>query len=319
MFCSNCGKPINDGAEFCPFCGNATSYAKPAIDTNHQAPIQNIASDNITLNASKNEKFWKFIWCDLLYILIILELFLWFTYMLSSPEFNFFSISPIFAVLLNIVTLVLWNKNINKPALILLIVDMFALPVLLAIPGMVLFVLNGYCLVRVLKEVKGQFHNPYTSKDFVIELTKIKKAHMILVIAAFVIFIISTFLPAYRYTGSIGNASTYADTVSLLECFGGEDGTWIYPLPFFSMLICLLYLRKSNIAYVLPLLVNMFFLGKLVYILNTGISVQNFTIGDAVVASAGKHGGLGFYLLIISLLCDLAAIVVLFFKDKKRN
>lgn len=142
MFCPKCGKPINDGAEFCPFCGSATSHAKSTTGADNSSMAQNSTPVQSSVSSSKNKKFWEFIWCDSLYILIFLEIIVFGVLGTLGTE-AVLSVTPVtvLTVLLNIVTLVLWKANKNKPALILLIVDMVA-PILRFIATMLFFTIH---------------------------------------------------------------------------------------------------------------------------------------------------------------------------------
>lgn len=191
---------------------------------------------------------------------------------------------------------------------------------LCALPELALIILYGYCLFKVIKDFKGQLANPYTKKDFTVEFNSIKKTQMFLVLSSLITLIISLMSPAYRYAGNIGNYSNYADTVSLFDYLESlqESSMFFLFLMFICLVLCVIYLRLSRMAYYFPLVAYMILNAILIYAVHSNIKVGNLTIGDAVVASAGKHGGLGYYLLIASLLCSVATIVVLLFRNKKR-
>ena len=67
MFCKNCGKEVNDGAKFCPFCGSAPSgdVVTPTNNVNTYSPMP---QKNTHMANSKSMSFEKV--CALIILLV---------------------------------------------------------------------------------------------------------------------------------------------------------------------------------------------------------------------------------------------------------
>ena len=132
MFCKKCGKTLNDSAEFCPFCGEKVISPTPAV--NNPNPIfQN--SSVYSSSDAKSLGFWRFIWCDFLYILIYYVICISVVGIVVSSSAGSL-VGGILGLLSVIATIMMWKANRIKPALIMLLIS---LGLVIVFPLLVLF------------------------------------------------------------------------------------------------------------------------------------------------------------------------------------
>lgn len=125
MFCKKCGKTLNDSAEFCPFCGEkvaASSVSSMPPSSNSYSAIPNGAPQTSTID--KKQSFWKFIWCDYLYILLYLSICVSVLVFSVSKNMGGILLTSALSVLSIIGTIITWKTNQAKRALVMLLASL---------------------------------------------------------------------------------------------------------------------------------------------------------------------------------------------------
>ncbi len=116
MFCKKCGNQLNEGAAFCPCCGEKVVLTQQAQTSVTPTPVQAAVQP---ATSSDETRFWKFIWRDglflLSYISCLLQIFYGFAGVIGLG---------FIPILLLVITIVLRRSGIHKPALIFLVVTM---------------------------------------------------------------------------------------------------------------------------------------------------------------------------------------------------
>lgn len=176
---------------------------------------------------------------------------------------------------------------------------------------LVIAIPHCYCLINVIKDFKNQLSNPHTSHDFFIEFTGIQKLQMLFCLISLVLLAIAMISPAYRYEAVVGSLDS--NTTVAQEA----DNTGIVIFLFANIIISILYLRLTRMAYYFPLAIYI-----ILEIVCVAAIHSNITHKDASVLGnevhAGIYGGLGYYALILSLISAVLTIIVLLFKGRKQ-
>ena len=142
---------------------------------------------------------------------------------------------------------------------------------------------------------------------------KVAVMSLVIVIISGVFFIAANFLPLYSIKGEFIGETASFNTVYLVE----KTDTAVLGVGVF---IYVLLIASAVSNKILHLIFSVFSSMGLLYIINwvrSGIAYKSMSLGGETIVGGGTVGGMGYYALIVSVICLILSVVVHFLEAKE--